>query len=313
VTRMTDLKISPQIVDTSIREAIDELLHKHGVYQLGSYGYSGPNDYDDEMIGHAMWQENSLYSEFTDRLYSAAYANGTPPKELESWQQYLVKSGGDFASLVEAARLSVGLTLFYQSATERDHYEESSFFQLHLISSIVLLNTASDRLRDLFVAAVFNVTAEQYVSARTSKGKIGSKLDRKASRYDAPFYEAADRTIGDIPKFAESLPALLGLADRMYGFRETRNDTVHDVATELGRQQWDHVKKTISAQADEDISYEEIRKHHKEAAANHRTRVSADVEQLICWYKVLIEMSNHVFIVEYWFRHQKLRLRCDQK
>src|SRR5438105_8940759 len=136
--------MAAQITNEHVRAEITKLLHARGVYELGSYGWSGPDDYDDRMIGHAMWQTDSLYFRFLEAHISTTHAQGPAPRPLESWEQFLIKSGGDFEGLVEAARLSIGLTLFQQHATEQDHYAENSFFQVHLISSMVLLSAASD-------------------------------------------------------------------------------------------------------------------------------------------------------------------------
>jgi hypothetical protein len=43
----------------------------------------------------------------------------------------------------------------------------------------------------------------------------------------------------------------------------------------------------------------------EQADAEYRERVSGDVERLVSWYKLLIDMSNHVFIVENRLRRQK--------
>lgn len=208
-----------------------------------------------------------------------------------------MKSGGDFEGLIEAARLSVGLTLFHQQATDKDHYGESSFFQVHLLSSMVWLSTASDRLRDLFIAAVFQVNTGQYENAQKDEDDAKQKSERKAVWYSRPFYDAVALSIAD--DFSkEAFAALPVMADSMFVFRSARNEVVHAVATELGRQQRELARKKKPDVVDENFSYEDIKRHKELADTEYLARVESDVARLVSWYELLIQMSNEVFIVE---------------
>ncbi len=310
---MTNSTLSPQIVNDHVRKQITELLQKRGIYELGSYGWSGPDDYDDDTIGHAMWQTDSLYFHFLEAHFSATHAHGSAPKALESWQQFLVKSGGDFGGLVEAARLSIGLTLFQQRATDRDHYGESSFFQVHLMSSMVLLSAASDRLRDLFIAAVFQVNTDQYEGVRKDADTLKKKKESKASWYSGPFYEATRFPVATTYS-TESFTALPALADRIFERRKVRNEIVHVVATELGRQRREFACRKKPDVVDENYSYEDIQAYQKQADTEYQARVSGDVERLTSWYELLIDMSNEVFIIENTLRrHSFLWPRCTSR
>src|SRR5262245_49805712 len=115
---MSDLA---QADDESIGTKIDSLLTDRGIYKLGNYGWKGYDEYDDQMIGHAMWQTDSLHFHLLEAHFLATHENGPSPPVLEPWQQFLVASGGDFEGLMEASRLSIGLTLVQQGATKRDH------------------------------------------------------------------------------------------------------------------------------------------------------------------------------------------------
>jgi hypothetical protein len=203
-----------------IRDEIETLLQSHDIYPLGNYGWSGPDDYDEDMVGHAMWQTHSLYGRFPDAHFSATHNNAPPPRGLEPWEQFLVGSGGDFEGLMEAARLSIGLVLFFRATKDRGLYDESSLFQVHLMSSMLLLSTAADRLRDLFIASVFQANTEEYQLARRG--------NRKARRYNAPFEEAALAIAGSARQSA-SYEHLKTQANLMQAFRQSRNSVVHVV------------------------------------------------------------------------------------
>jgi hypothetical protein len=297
---MTDSPhLSPKIANKYVREKIENLLQGRDIYPLNRYGWTGPDTYDDEMIGHAIWQTDSLYFRFLDEHFSATHANGPAPAALEPWQQFLVTSGGDFEGLIEAARLSIGLVLFQCVTTERDHYAEDSLFQVHLISSMVLLGSASDRLRDLFIAAVFKKDTDQYV-----KDSIRDKK-RHPTWYNAPFLEAAVFAREDALHGRESFALLPAFAYRIHELRELRNKVVHKTATELGRHQRDFAKKRVPDRVTEDFSYEEMIAYQSQLDADYRKRINDDVDTIVSWYELLIETSNHVFIIENTLRRLK--------
>src|SRR4051794_16011045 len=98
-----DPGLSPKNADEYIRAETKKLLHERRIYDLNSYGWSGPDDYDPKMIGHAMWQTDSLAFRQLDAHFSATHSGGPAPRVLEPWEQFLVQSGGDFEGLMQAA------------------------------------------------------------------------------------------------------------------------------------------------------------------------------------------------------------------
>src|SRR5438093_674637 len=72
----------------------------------------------------------------------------------------------------------------------------------------------------------------------------------------------------------DSLDALLPLADRLHDFREKRNEVVHDVATELGRQRRALANSAAPEPADENYSYEEVKAGQRAMEAEYRERVN---------------------------------------
>jgi hypothetical protein len=293
-----------KLIDKYLREEIARLLHGRGIYDPNSYGWSGPDDYDSETIGHAMAQTDSLSFRYLDAHLYATHANGPPPRVLAPWEQFLVQSGEDFEGLMHAAWLSVGLTLFHNQTTDREHYAENSLFQVQLISSTVILSTAADRLRDFFVAAVFQERTAQYENARAEEDRKKGRDDRTAVWYSGPFYEAAQSAVAGI--HARSAFELLpDMSDRMFVFRSVRNQVVHSVATELGRQARELAKQTAPDRVEESISFDDVRRWQEQAETEYRQRVEADATRLIDWYKLLIEMSNQIFIVENTLRRNR--------
>ena len=280
----TEYPPSPETTNKYIREEMTRLLHTNHIYTLDSHGWIDADTHDPGLIGHAMNQLDSLSWRFLD-----AATNSPSPPQLEPWEKFLVISGGDFEGLMEAARLSMGLMLFQDALVKEDSTASDSFFPVHLMSAMMLLGSASDRLRDFFIAAVFHKNAEKY--------QTGKYKGEKRSWYTTPFNEARE-CLGNRPELpAASVSKLPDLAGQIHDFRRMRNETVHVIATELGRRQQRLVDDPPSAPTDEFdwvITDEMLDKYSKEVETQHRNRISHPMD----WYRLLIDASNHVFIIE---------------
>jgi hypothetical protein len=217
---------------------------------------------------------------------------GEHPPPLLPWQKFLVIAADDFEGLLEAARLSIGLMLFQSDIIgERPDTFDTSIplplISVHLMSSMIFLSAASDRLRDVFVAAVYNKTTAEYHHGKYNK--------KPRSWYTTPFIEAIEYLQDGT--FSESVAALPPLTEEIHKFREARNEIVHVIATALAQRGKDLVNNPPSAHDDEEefeIDWEATNAMIAEAEAEHRERMS----RAIRWYQLLIEVSNHVFIID---------------
>jgi hypothetical protein len=95
-------------------------------------------------------------------------------------------AGEDFAGLVEAGRLAIGLMLYQSNLVGEkfDHFDTTSpvpFISVHLMSAMIFLGSASDRLRDFFVASVFEKEPAQYQSGN-SMVKNGIGIQHRSSK-----------------------------------------------------------------------------------------------------------------------------------
>lgn len=289
-----------------IRESIMALLRSNSIYDLGSYGWLNADDADPDLIGHAMWQTDSLSFRLLDARMAAMQSKTAKFPELETWQRFLISVGGDFEGLMDTARLAIGLALFEREVGDTERFGGDSFFQLHLIAALVTLGAASDRLRDVFIAAIFHLRTKKYEG-----GDWKEKGDRKA--YGTPFLEAVERLelISAAPASVAKLPTL---AADIHWFRRARNTVVHDVATESGRLAHEMANSPRPSTYGEglEMSYERMLEHASEYENRQAKRVAEEMEQPIKWYKLIIEMSNHVFIVENTLRrHTALTQRTN--
>jgi hypothetical protein len=291
----TDPSLSPQTLNQYIRDEITELLHDNEVYELQSCGWIDADTHGPELVGHAMQQTDS----FAWRFLLAAMDSPNPP-QLNPWEKALAISGGDFEGLMEAARISIGLMLFQDARVGENLTAPDSFFSVHLMGAMFFLGAASDRLRDFFVSAVFHKITEHprrrsvVITDYYNKGRF--KNDKR-SRYVTPFSEAFHDTLAsyDDP-IASSIAKLPALAEGLEKFRLLRNAIVHVIATEEGRLQEHIVNNPPHPKTDPDfeITDEMLKDAINTVNAALRARISTPIR----WHQLLIEASNHVFIVE---------------
>jgi hypothetical protein len=287
---------SPKALSELIRQQVNDLLHANDVYSLDSYGWLNADDVDPELVGHAMWQTDSLSFRLLDTRMAASDSKIAPFPELASWQRFLISAGGDFEGLMDAARLSIGLALFQREAGDLGRFGEESPFQLHLIAALVTLGAASDRLRDVFIAAIFREETKPY-----ERGTWKVKGDKRL--YVTPFEEA----VGQISAASESVLKLPALANEIGSFRKTRNAVVHDLATETGRVHAEiaSLPRPPTYREAMEMAYAKAAEKGIKFEDEHAKRIADQLNLSIEWYKLLVEASNHVFIVENTIRRER--------
>jgi hypothetical protein len=293
-------RFAPREINQYIHDQMTALLRANHIDELDSHGWKDAyNDIPDpHLIGHAMQQRDS----FAWRFLLAAMDSPKPP-ELKPWEKALAISDGDFTGLMEAARLSIGLMLFQRDivgvGTTPPSVSDISpvpMISVHVMSAMIFLGSASDRLRDFFITAVFNKRTKQYDDLPKYYGK-------KRSFYTTPFIEAVESLKGK--PFHDSVTKLLPLTEKIHALRRLRNEIVHTISTELARRAADLVNNPPSAHDDDDVEEFEIDWEATNAMiaaeeAEHRERMLRPMY----WYKLLINASNHVFIIENMLRNR---------
>jgi hypothetical protein len=281
---------SPKDVDKYVREEIAELLHANDIYEIGSYGWSGPDDVDPDTVGHAMWQVDGP----TDELLFRDTGSTALPS-VNKWQKLCSVAGADFEGLMIAARLSIGLALFQQRLVGERLDAEDSLTNVHSMAAFMTLGAASDRLRDVFIAAVFEKTARGYADTR------------ERGLFDTPFREAVEHR-RDVPKVAEALAMLESLAADNLPFRAARNKIVHRLATELGRMREAAIENIVSAQHDptawERLTDADFQAMEAQDEAAMKQKIAETLDRPMQWYRLLVETANEVFVVENGLRNR---------
>ncbi|WP_156918262.1 hypothetical protein [Bradyrhizobium sp. Cp5.3] len=272
---------------------IERLLDEARLWPLSSYGWRDENTADPDFIGHAMWQiEPPISDERFFWTYSARRGTPPPPAPTDR-QKFLMTSGTDFEGLMAWARLSIGIVLSQASGLLKNIFSDETFFEMHRASALIYLSTASDRIRDFFVMAVFNKPRAKYDGQRNFSGE-------PRGRFKTAFEEAL-QTVDGQQDIAKCFAALVPLAEEIERLRRLRNEMVHELATEAARRERQHLG-TPPVQADPDIDFGLIQEAARKQEQRQKERLNTTVGDLLRWYELLVKFSNEAFIVEHRLR-----------
>jgi hypothetical protein len=277
-------------VDRSVREQ----LLKHRIYDLHSYAWLDHDTPNPEFAGHHMWETNPPFEpEWGSLSWDAGPVRHRPTTRDEE----LVRSGFDFAGLMEMARNSIGLLLCYENSSENDLLADSPGFWLQFANGMMLLSAASERLRAFFIMAFFKKTAQKY-----------EKRGPEFRQYCSPFDDA------DPTRYENTTEATVGLRPLAYEIsrrRKERNEIVHKVATRLARSQLDilrHQRREFDErhssryESPPMASFEEIQASSLLLKTHAKQEYRTAAENVAGWYEVLVRASNFVFEIEYLIR-----------
>jgi hypothetical protein len=157
------------------------------------------------------------------------------------------------------------------------------------MAAFMTLGAASDRLRDVFIAAVFEKTARGYA------------YTRERGLFDTPFREAVEHRC-DVPKVAQALATLESLAADNLPFRTVRNKIVHRLATELGRIRQAAIENITRADHDptawERLTDADFQAMKAQDEAAMKQKIAETLERPMQWYRLLVDTADKVFIVE---------------
>ena len=277
-----------------------DLLLSHDVYDIGNYGWQSEDTEDPDYIGHAMWQINPPVETEWDYLFGAGPVRCRPTEK----EKLLTVAGYDFEGLMRASRMSIGLCLLHKSIAMQKPLDDNHYFWLHYTDSIFQLNMASDRIREYFVVAFFDETSKTY----KDKGK-------KNNWYVTPFIQTRNHCQENQIKLniTNAVMPLPDIADKIYSFRESRNEIVHDISTKLGKMHKELIERQQQAYDAVDttetsnnmLDYDAMLQRQKEINEEHEKELSASSSIIIEWYTTLVKFSSHIFEAEHWLRKSK--------
>lgn len=281
----------------ALEREVQSALVEAKIYDIGSYGWLNENDPDPDFIGHAMWQIDQPSIE-----HNALLGETPVRRRPEQVEKEILIAGEDFCGLMQASRLSIGLTLIWNRQAHDNPWNESPFFWVHHTDAFLKLAIASDRLRDLLIVACTGTSANSY------KGKA------KRNRLYITPYEGASTLLAarglDDQHLVEPLAALPGLAKQLFTYIDRRNEIVHEVATRMAklvRESLSELQKRYDREQKHGFSPRSRDPAGWAPAADARLEelrgeINLATQEIQEWCTLLVRTSNCVFQVDYWSR-----------
>lgn len=245
-------------------------LNERGLFEIDQYGWLDDGELDPEYCGHAMWQEK--------------------PPELKK----LLILGEEFTSLMRSARHSLGLTCLYNDVTDSQMNDSAYYCSFYYADTINKLNLSSDRIREFLIIAFAHRP-----SCKESWPPPGKNIRTKKAfdTFRAPFQHILNEVTlrSDAPSLREKLTAILPLAEKIAQKRSDNQNPVRHLT---------HFRHRIATAANNmSMGYPD----EALATDNSALNDAPTNQELIDWYRTLIEISNHVFMAEH--LHRRL---CQQ-
>jgi hypothetical protein len=268
-------------LDTATQKEAEKLLQHLGIWKFENHGWLNENDYDPEFMGHAMWQTEppvDMDYLFVTRPLFNHKERPEPPEHLKQ----LDITDTDLGGLMSAARFSIGLFLFQANLIQQNLFHNDNLFDLHRMSSIIYLSTASDRLREFLIWAAFRKTPEKY----------------KGTEYTVPFLEAKSEFAHSDGPIKEAIQKLYPLAMQIRVLRKERNKLVHEISTEIARRESEMIRRGRKAKEVKNIDFAAIREVAKKDINSRQEKITQTINELADWYKILVQASNEAFIFE---------------
>jgi hypothetical protein len=273
-------------LNASVQAEVERLLREANIRKLNNFGWLNADDPDPELIGHAKWQIKPPID--NPMLFNARSTYIPKQPDPPDWLKTIAVAGADFEGLMEAGRMSMGLLLMaIDAARGAEFFFDDVFFDVHRMSALIYLATASERLRELFIAAAFRLKQKKYNKAS------GIIYDNKTrGHFTSPFIEATDEFAG-----YNCLSKLIALAPAIVAMRRERNILVHEIATRIAhREQAAHAVQSDLSPIVE--SFEQIQILRARLRERFAQEHATTIETLSAHYMLLVLASSEIFDFE---------------
>lgn len=257
--------------DSQVRESLSE----RDLYSIEGYGWLNADDTDPEYDGYAKWHTSPKVAYDFD-----AYSNKKPFRiRPENIDIEMVSNGHDFMEVMKAAWLTLGQAIFFNEHSGDKTDLEFTYSSLALISAVIELNLAADRIRDYFVIAVLGRSPE------------------KTNVNFTKFAEVVSKDVKNDVDLLSIVRKIATLSNNIYSNRSLRNQLTHELSSN-------------NATFQRRLLQEQQRFHDSEAggSGSEHGRESSDLnfeylennlEKTIACYRDLIAIGNLVFKYEY--------------
>ena len=281
----------------SLQHEIDEMLAQEQIYEALDYAWEDENTPSDSYTGLAMWLQDVPF-----QLDEDLWHRKSAPPNPTARDEFFLKSGEDFIGTMNLSRRALGVALYSQANHDPKNLidDEDHFWEYRAITA-QWLNIASDRIRDYFVMARFQISYDDF-----------RKLDDKKRRYHRPFTVPR---VSEGPNATAVLRKLSPAAVRVTQFRQTRNRIVHEIASRQGSNalRYLHDQRKEAQQVPfvprliENANWgaKSLADMGKQFNDERLKEGSEAVSQLKTWYLTLVEAGSMVFEFECWNRNSR--------
>ena len=192
----------------SLQHEIDQILAQEQIYEALDYAWEDENTFSDAYVGLAMWLQDAPFE--LDHNY---WHRKTPPPNPTARDEFFHKSGEDFVGTMNLSRRALGVALYSQANHEPKNLvdDEDHFWEYHAITA-QWLNIASDRIRDYFVMARFQISNDEFKERHKQNSMFAG-----SRKNEGPNATAVLKKLGPVAK-------------RLATFFEIRNIIVHEIA-----------------------------------------------------------------------------------
>lgn len=268
---------------------VSDALQRHDIRDMFDHAWVAEDTASDEFIGLAMW----VSEHHSPVLHGCQTPSGYSREEYH----LLITTCEDLESLMQLARLGIGHSLWMSDLIKSQSifFLHDHQFWLNHINSVTLLGMASDRLRDLFLAAYFRTTFNEYKNKNEKRFIKPGNL--KSTFYQYPFVDASNTPRP--PNIATNLEKLVDLTKKIHQSRERRNKTVHDLATKAAK----FMKKFLASDPTGVMtrnvtSYEEMLENAQKVHIANCAELDDEIRFAKDWYSNLIKATSITFEVE---------------
>jgi hypothetical protein len=283
----------------TLEQEVRSILDAAKVFDIASCGWLNANDPDPEFIGHAMWQVDQ------PGLDHAALFGEQPVRQCPgALDDVVLGLGEDFTGMMQASRLSIGLSLLWHQQARGHLLGQSPFYWLHHTDALLKLAIASDRLRDLLIVACTGASPSSYKGA-----------NQRNRRFATPFKEGkALLEARGLPdgRLIEAALLLPPFGEQLFSYIDRRNRIVHEVATRMAklmRESVSELRERFDRERLHGFTPGPMPEDEAAWSAAEETRtqelhseIDDSLQEVVDWYRLLVHASNAVFQVEYWSR-----------
>lgn len=244
-------------------------LHDRELYSVDGYGWLNEQDTDPEYEGYALWStdpkvEYDFDAHFNRKPFSVKPIN----IDIE-----MVTNGHDFMEVMNAAWLTLGQALFFQTHSSEKEALNFSYISVSIVSAIILLSTATDRLKDFLVIAV---TRRSPVQKREPFTQFFEELHNRCQKSNA-LHDVSSR--------------ILELTKAISPKRQKRNELIHRLTSNNALLQ----KVLLSEQR----RLFDLEPGERVSETKEFQYLEASLENSVQWYRELINLANSIFIFEH--------------